>query len=162
MASHLFILYWGMMSYITPPVALAAITAAGVAGSDPGRTGFYAMRLGGILFILPFLFVINPALILQGPWGTILTASFTALIAIWILSSAMEGYLYRVGPLSWPLRIFVLAAGFTLIYPERFSDVIGFTLVALIYFGHWLRGAMRKPDKRREAQKNLAQDGENP
>src|SRR5690606_17247418 len=72
LGSHLFILYWGMMSYITPPVALAAITAAGVAKADNTRTGLYAMRLGSILFILPFLFVLNPSLILQGPTGWIL------------------------------------------------------------------------------------------
>lgn len=160
LASHLFILYWGMMSYITPPVALASITAAGIAGSHPSKTGYYSMRLGGILFILPFLFVINPALILQGPWPGILSAAFTAVIAIWVLSSAMEGYMYRIGPLKWPLRIVVLIAGFALIYPERFSDVIGMAIVALIYLGYGLSGKLLKPQKTAAVQKNLAPDGE--
>ena len=145
LASHLFILYWGMMSYLTPPVALAAITAAGIAGSSPVKTGFYAMRLGAILFILPFLFVIEPALILQGPWQGIVSASLTAVIAIWVLSSAMEGYLYRVGSLGWPLRALVLLAGIALIYPERSSDLIGLGTVALIYLVHWLRTGRHKP-----------------
>jgi TRAP transporter 4TM/12TM fusion protein len=138
LASHLFILYWGMMSYITPPVALAAITAAGVAGANGSKTGFYAMRLGAVLFILPFLFVINPALILQGSWDNILQAAFTASVAIWLLSSAMEGYLYRVGALGWPLRALVMVAGALLIYPELISDIVGFCLIGLIYLVHHL------------------------
>jgi TRAP-type uncharacterized transport system fused permease subunit len=134
----LFILYWGMMSYLTPPVALAAITAAGIAGSSPMKTGFYAMRLGAILFILPFLFVIEPALILQGPWPHIVSASMTAVLAIWLLSSAMEGYLYRVGLLGWPLRGLVLLAGSALIYPERFSDMVGLAIILVVYLSSWL------------------------
>lgn len=135
LASHLFILYWGMMSYITPPVALAAITAAGVAGSNAGRTGLYAMRLGAILFVLPFLFVINPSLILQGELPRILTSAFTAITAIWLVASAMEGYLYRIGVLSWPARAVTLVAGGMLIYPELISDLLGFGLVAVLYAG---------------------------
>lgn len=160
MASHLFILYWGMMSYITPPVALASITAAGIAGSEPSKTGFYSMRLGGILFILPFLFVINPALILQGPWPGIVSAAITAVIAIWVLSSAMEGYMYRIGALKWPLRIVVLIAGLALIYPERFSDIVGMVIVALIYLAYGLAGKLLKPHKSPAVQPNLAPDGE--
>ena len=144
MASHLFILYWGMMSYLTPPVALAAITAAGLAGSPPMKTGFYAMRLGAILFVLPFLFVINPALILQGPWLGIVTAALSATFAIWVLSSAMEGYLYGIGALGWPLRALVLVAGLALIYPEHYSDLAGAALVVLIYLGHRLFGRSRR------------------
>jgi TRAP transporter 4TM/12TM fusion protein len=140
LASHLFIMYWGMLSYLTPPVALAAITAAGLAGSAPVRTGFYAMRLGAVLFVLPFLFVIEPALILQGPWRGIATASASAIAAIWLWSSAMEGYLYRFGHLSWPLRIAVMLAGLALIYPEHYSDIAGAALIVAMYLGHWLLG----------------------
>lgn len=159
LASHLFILYWGMMSYLTPPVALAAITAAGIAGSSPVKTGFYAMRLGSILFVLPFLFVIDPALILQGPWQGIASASLTAIVAIWILSSALEGYLYRVGALAWPLRLVVLVAGVALIYPERFSDIVGMAVIALVYLGHWIMGTMKR-GKKSAAPVGLAGGGE--
>ncbi|AFP30045.1 putative TrapT family, fused dctM-Q subunits, C4-dicarboxylate transport [Marinobacter sp. BSs20148] len=143
LASHLFILYWGMMSYITPPVALAAITAAGVAGANASKTGLYAMRLGGILFILPFLFVLNPSLILQGALGDILVSVVTAVTAIWLMASAMEGYLYRVGVLAWPLRILVMISGVVLIYPDIVTDAIGFSLAGLIYAWHqWVRRPM--------------------
>ncbi len=139
LASHLFILYWGMMSFITPPVALAAITAAGLAGSDPWKTGLYAMRLGGVLFILPFFFVLNPALILHGKLPTIVEAAVTAVFAMWLLASAIESYLYRVGTLTWPARLILLLAGLMLIYPGLYSDLIGVGLAALVYLVNSLR-----------------------
>lgn len=144
LASHLFILYYGMLSYITPPVALAAITAAGVAGSASFRTGMYAMRLGSILFILPFLFVLNPSLILQGDLDKILVSTFTAVTAIWLLASALEGYMYRIGNLDWWMRLVVVIAGALLIYPEIITDGIGFAVVAVIYLVRWLTGT-KKP-----------------
>lgn len=138
LGSHLFILYWGMMSYITPPVALAAITAAGIAKADNTRTGLYAMRLGSILFILPFLFVLNPSLILQGEPGWILWAATTALLAIWLFASALEGYLYRIGTIGWPSRAVLLLGGGVLIYPEPISDLVGLVAMAAVYAGHLL------------------------
>jgi len=133
LASHLFILYWGMLSYITPPVSLAAITAAGVAGANATKTGLYAMRLGGILFFLPFLFVLNPSLILQGELSRILLSSVTAIGAIWLVASAMEGYLYKVGIIGWPMRILALIAGGCLIYPNMTTEIFGVALIAVMY-----------------------------
>ncbi|GAB2801660.1 TRAP transporter permease [Halomonas shantousis] len=133
LASHLFILYWGMMSYITPPVALASITAAGIAGAGAGKTSVNAIRLGSVLFVLPFLFVLNPALILQGDLMHILLSGCTAIAAMWLLASAQEGYLYRVGIIRWQLRTLLLVATALLIYPEPYSDLVGLGLVVLIY-----------------------------
>ena len=65
---HLFILYWAMLSYITPPVALGAYAAASIAEANPLKTGFAAMRLGSVIYIIPFIFVLDVAFILQGPW----------------------------------------------------------------------------------------------
>jgi len=109
-AGHLFILYWGMMSYITPPVAVAAVAAATVAGAHPMRTGVMSMRLGIILFILPFLFVLNPTLILDGDPLAIVHDVTTAVIAVWLLASAFEGWLYWVGRIDWGVRVPLLAA----------------------------------------------------
>jgi TRAP transporter 4TM/12TM fusion protein len=133
LASHLFILYWGMMSYITPPVALASITAAGLAGSNAWQTGLYSMRLGGILFVLPFMFVLNPSLILQGDTASILLSSVTAVVAMWTLASGAEGYLYRAGIISWPVRILLLIGSFLLIIPGLTTDLIGIAFVAGSY-----------------------------
>jgi TRAP transporter 4TM/12TM fusion protein len=98
LAVHLFILYWGMVSYITPPVALGAFAAASMAGASPMRTGLEAMRLGGVIYIAPFFFVLNPALIGEGPWLEVVMVLAGALIGIWFLASALQAYLAFVGP----------------------------------------------------------------
>jgi len=95
-ASHLFILYWGMISYITPPVALAAVTAAVIARSDQWQTGIMAMRLGSIKFILPFIVVLTPALIMRGEFDGIaglddLLAFYAKLKNPWKEFSIMPG-----------------------------------------------------------------------
>jgi len=133
LASHLFILYWGMMSYITPPVSLAAITAANVAGASAWATGLTAMRLGSVLFLLPFMFVLNPALIMQGDWGPIIQAAATAVTAMWVLASALEGYLYRVGTLRWPTRVLLFVTGCLFLFPGLKTDLIGIALLLLTY-----------------------------
>ncbi len=133
MASHLFILYWGMLSFITPPVALAAVAAAGIAGSSPVATGVVAVRFGLVLFFLPFLFVLNPALILHGTVGEVVLACGTALASVWLFSAGVERWLYGVGRISWPLAVLALAASVTLLIPEHNTDLIGAALVALLY-----------------------------
>ncbi|MGY4879183.1 TRAP transporter permease [Vreelandella aquamarina] len=138
LGSHLFILYWGMLSYITPPVALAAITAAGVADANNTKTSLHAVRLGGILFVLPFLFVLNPSLILQGELLRIVLSSFTAFVAIWLVAAAMEGYLYRVGVVNYFARIFLLLPAILLIYPGWATDIIGFSALAGVYGVYWI------------------------
>ncbi|WP_299360960.1 TRAP transporter fused permease subunit [uncultured Paracoccus sp.] len=131
LGSHLFILYWGMLSYITPPVALASITAANIAGSNPIRTGFYSMRLGGTLFILPFIFIYDPALIMAGSWAEIVKAVGIAGIAILALTAAFEGYLYGVGRLGMVTRVMLGVAGALTIIPETYSDIAGLALMAV-------------------------------
>ncbi|MEQ8502145.1 MAG: TRAP transporter fused permease subunit [Sneathiellaceae bacterium] len=138
MASHLFILYWGMLSFITPPVALAAVAAAGIAGSNPMSTGVMAVRFGLVLFFLPFLFVLNPALILQGSFLDIVLAVGTALASVWLFSVGVERWLYGIGRIGWPLAGLALAASFTLLIPEHNTDLIGAGLVALLYGAAYL------------------------
>jgi TRAP transporter 4TM/12TM fusion protein len=145
LASHLFILYWGMLSYITPPVALAAITAASLAGASAWKTGLYSMRLGSVLFVLPFMFVLNPSLILQGELLTIVFSATTAIIAMWILASALEGYLYFVGIIAWPIRLVLLVAAGVLIVPEWRTDLIGLGLILGVYIVVWFTPSLRRP-----------------
>ena len=116
LAVHLFILYFGMVSYITPPVALGAFAAASMAGTTPIRTGFEAMRLGGAIYLIPFFFVLNPALVGVGTWGEILSVLVTALLGIWFIGSALQGYFAGVGPLpdgalGWGVRALLLVGG---------------------------------------------------
>ncbi|MEQ8504336.1 MAG: TRAP transporter fused permease subunit [Rhodospirillales bacterium] len=123
MALHLFILYWGMVSYITPPVALGAYAAASVAGANAMRTGFEAMRLGSIIYFVPFFFVLDPAFILDAGWDRILYVGIEAAIGTVMIAGALQGYLVGVGDLTrhpllaWPARILVFAAGLLLATP---------------------------------------------
>ena len=132
-ASHLFILYWGMISYITPPVALAAVTAAVIAKSDQWKTGVMAMRLGSIKFILPFIIVLTPALIIRGePFDILLTIS-TCTIAVVVMAAGFEGYLYWIGRIGWPTRIlmFISAAGF--LYQDHVAQMLGLVAAVVGY-----------------------------
>ena len=140
-ASHLFILYWGMMSYITPPVALAAVAAAVIARSGAMETAFLAMRLGSIKFILPFIIVLTPSLIMRGEPGDILVSISACAIAVLLMSAGFEGYLYAVGKLQWPSRIALLIAAAGFIYTDVYSYMAAAVLVALTYGANliWLR-----------------------
>jgi TRAP transporter 4TM/12TM fusion protein len=123
MAVHLFILYWGMLSFITPPVALGAFAAATVAGARPMETGLQAMRLGSIIYFIPFLFVLNPALILQGSTNEIAVVLVQAVVGVVLIASALQGYMVLVGDLTrhsllqWPIRAALIVAGMTMAVP---------------------------------------------
>ena len=93
MAVHLFILYWAMLSFITPPVALGAFAAASIAQARPIATGFAAMRLGGAIYLLPFLFVLAPPLVLNGSASQIMLAIGCAVLGLYLLVGGMQGYL---------------------------------------------------------------------
>ena len=132
-AGHLFILYWGLMSFITPPVAIAAITAASIARAPAMAAAFRACRLGLVLFALPFLFVYNPTLILHGTTGAILHDATTAIVAIWVLAAAFEGWLYGIGRVGMAPRVLLFFAAGGTLDPGWTSDAIGLTLIASAY-----------------------------
>ena len=123
MASHLFILYWGMLSFITPPVALGAFAAASVAHSHPMRTGFEAMRLGSIIYFIPFFFVFDPAFILQGAWYDTASVFTFALAGTFFLAGGLQGYVQGIGDIfrdcwyEWPARIAIGIGGVILASP---------------------------------------------
>jgi TRAP transporter 4TM/12TM fusion protein len=138
--SHMFILYLGMMSFITPPVAIGAFFAASLAGAEPMRTGWESMRFGWTAFIIPFLFVLSPSLLLQSDsvMDTVLAIS-TAVIGVWFVSAGMIGYAIRT--LDLPRRIGLLAGGFGLLLPPDlgtwavFANIAGLILCVAIV-GH--------------------------
>src|SRR5690606_21066464 len=121
LASHMFILYLGMMSMVTPPVAIAAFFAASLAGAEPMRTGFAAMRFGWTAYIVPFLFIFSPSLLLEEPSALVTAkAIVTAMVGVWLVSAAMIGYLFR--PASHLLRLGLICAGFCLLIPDEIAD----------------------------------------
>jgi TRAP transporter 4TM/12TM fusion protein len=132
MAAHLFILYFGMMSMITPPVAVAAFAGAALARADPMRTGYSAMRFGWTAFIVPFLFVASPTLILIGNPLAIAESVVTAFFGVWLVSIAVVGFFVR--PLGWPSRLLFGIAGLLALIPTGalgrgyFTDIAGVVL----------------------------------
>jgi len=144
LAAHLFILYWGMISYITPPVAVGAYAAGGVAGASPMKTGFRAMLLGIAIYFLPFFFVLNPALILDAPLFEILQSFFTCAIGLVLIGAAVEGFLQGVGEIKIGIRPFIGISGVLLGIPELTTDIIGVCLGALVVGGPYLIRLIRR------------------
>jgi TRAP transporter 4TM/12TM fusion protein len=117
MAAHMFVLYLAMLSFITPPVCIAAFAAANIARADPMRTGFAASRFGWSAFVVPFIFVFKPTLLLQtgSNWEIAYDVS-TAIAGVWITSMALVGYsLRRIG---WLERLGYMIAGMLLLIPS--------------------------------------------
>jgi TRAP transporter 4TM/12TM fusion protein len=128
-AGHLFILYFGVISNITPPFALAAYAGAGVAGSDPVKTGFLAFRLGVPAFLLPYMFVYSPALIMEGPWLSVAVAILTAVVGVTFLTGALSGYLL-VACHRYE-RLLLLAGALVLIKPGVITDLFGLAVAVI-------------------------------
>jgi TRAP-type uncharacterized transport system fused permease subunit len=119
LAAHMFILYFGMMSLITPPVAPAAYVAAAIAQAPSMATGWTAMRFGWAAYIVPFLFVYSPAILMKGSLVDIVLVSFTSLFGIWLICAAMSGFLSRVLPAA--SRLLFAVAGIMMMLPHQAS-----------------------------------------
>lgn len=116
LAAHLFIFYFGMVSMITPPVCLAAYTAAAIVQADSMKTGLQATRLGIVAYIVPFLFALSPALILKGSVVDVFLAAVTAVIGTVLLAVALTGYLFR--QIGWLKRALLSVAALGLLFPH--------------------------------------------
>ena len=130
MAVHMFIFYWGMLSSITPPVAIASFAAAGIAGAPAMKTGWESMWVGSIIYFIPFFFVLNPAFVLQPataggaiPIFEAIYLTITVAIGTLFICGGIQGYqagvgdLRRSGALEWPLRVLLVVGGLVLATP---------------------------------------------
>jgi TRAP transporter 4TM/12TM fusion protein len=115
LAAHLFVFYWAMLSMITPPICIAAYAGAAIAGTSPMRTGYACMRLGIIAYVIPFVFVFDPLLLLQGPASLVSLAIATAVMGTIAIGVGMVGFLVR--PIDWIRRCFLLLGGVALLIP---------------------------------------------
>ena len=137
MAAHMFAFYFGVVSDITPPTALAAVTAAGIARSHPVRTMMQASRIGIAAFIVPFMFVYSPALLMQGSWVDIARASATAAAGLACLAAALAGHAWRDLRL-WERVVLALCCAL-LVVDEPWSDAAGLLVAALMIIPQWWR-----------------------
>jgi TRAP transporter 4TM/12TM fusion protein len=130
-AAHMFAFYFAILSAITPPVALAVFAAAALAKSDLWKTGWEAVRIAAPAYIVPFMFVYEPSLMLIGDWFTSLTSSVAAVIGVMCLAAGLQGYMLREA--LWWERILLVTAAILLIKPGYISDAIGLTLLAFVF-----------------------------
>ncbi len=138
MAAHMFIMYYGCLSMITPPVAIASYVAANIAGADQNRTGWASMTFGWTIYIVPFLFVFSDTLLMKGaPWAIALDF-VTALAGVWFISAAMMGY--SIAKLRLGQRVLYGIAGLCLVMPSgafeaaRWFTIAGACLAAAVFF----------------------------
>lgn len=145
MASHMFILYLASLSMITPPVALASYSAATIANCDANKTGWLAFYLCLPGFLIPISFIFNPELLLIGEPAKIAWVTFTTLLGIGALSSAIIGHLF--GNLNTFERVLLVAAAICMIIDERFTDVVGLAVFAAIIVVKYLADAKRRREQ---------------
>ena len=132
-AAHMFLIYCGTLSFITPPVALGAYAAASLAGANPMNTGVVACRLGAVLFLLPVFMVFYPELVLVGTPGDIISVAAQAIFGTIILSYGLGGYLIGMGRLNMPKRIVTIACGLLIFLPGWLPTCIGSFILAVLF-----------------------------
>ena len=132
LAAHLFIFYFGCISNVTPPVSLAAFAAAGIAGSPPIRTALAAAMLAGAGFIVPFMFVYGPELLMVGTPVAITIATATAIVGVIALAAGGVGFA-RKRLVPWE-RLLAVAAALLLVYPGLLTDGAGLLAVTVVFF----------------------------
>lgn len=131
MAAHMFIFYMGVTSDLTPPTCLSPFAAAAIAGSPPMATAWQAMRLGAVLFIVPFMFVYSPELLMIGSWPEILGAFVRAAVGIFCLAAGLQGWLR--GPATPLARALLIAAAILFVVPNLLADAAGAILLGLAW-----------------------------
>jgi TRAP transporter 4TM/12TM fusion protein len=161
LAAHLFVFYWAMLSMITPPICIAAYAGAAIAGTSPMRTGYACMRLGIIAYVVPFVFVFDPLLLLEGPPSLVTLAIATAVVGTIAIGIAMVGYFVR--PMGWIQRLFLLVGGIGLLIPPGgaiayswASNATGATICLAILLAEWRNNSALEAQKSFSAEEEIA------
>ncbi|WP_096549863.1 TRAP transporter permease [Ureibacillus thermosphaericus] len=132
LSAHFFVFYFGIIADITPPVALAAFAASGISGGDPIRTGVNSAKLAIAAFIIPYMIVFSPALLMiDVTFLEVIWVVFTAMMGMIAIGAGVIGFWYR--KINWLERIIVILAGLAMIYPESMSDIIGLVVFGIMF-----------------------------
>lgn len=137
LVAHMFCFYYAILSFITPPVCVAAYAGANIAEADPMKTGFTSMKLGVVAFVVPIMFVYEPSLLWQGDIASSITATITAIIGVIGLSGALQNWLLR--SCTGPERILLLIGGLCLFYPGFITDIIGIACMGFVIICQYIR-----------------------
>lgn len=140
--AHMFVLYYGCLCVITPPVALAAYTAAGISGASPSKTGWTSFRVGIVAFIVPFIFVYQPVMLLYGSVFEIILCGATSLIGCYGLAAALEGFCLR--PLNIFERMILVCAAMLLMIPGWQTDIFGGAAMIAVFVYQKRKNNIRK------------------
>ncbi len=135
--AHFFVMYYSTLAVITPPDALAAVAAAGVAQSPFLKTAVHATRVAFVAFVIPFMFIYRPSLLTLGTWQQVALDSFIATCGVIVLASALEGFFRH--RLSLAERLLAFAAGICLLLPQRQFDYVGLVLCAVFFALQYFR-----------------------
>jgi TRAP-type uncharacterized transport system fused permease subunit len=143
--SHLYVLYWGLSSFITPPTCIAVYVACGIAGSKVWETGWEAVRLGIAAYLVPFAFVYHPSLLGRGTWLEMALTVPLALGAAAALAAAVRGY--AGGPLGLAPRLMLGTAAMLILAPDPWTTVVGAILLLAVLGGLWVsrRSRVQEP-----------------
>ena len=151
-SAHMFAFYFAILSAITPPVALAVFAAASLAKADLWESGWAAVRIGAAGFIVPFMFVFEPSLLMIGAWHDILHSFITATIGTICLAGGLFGYFYRIAH-AWE-RVLLLCAALLLIKPGILTDIAGLVLLAVVLINQMY---VRRHEPKNDARPQPAQ-----
>jgi TRAP-type uncharacterized transport system fused permease subunit len=143
LAAHLFLFYFACLSALTPPVALASYAAASLARAPMWETGWQSVRFALAGFIVPYMFVYGPSLLMQGHWYEVLWSVVTGAVGTLCLGGAVVGYLLK--PATWVERLLLFAAAVLLIKPGLLTDGAGFGLLAVTVALQRARAAVPLP-----------------
>jgi TRAP-type uncharacterized transport system fused permease subunit len=144
LAVHLFIVYYSMLACFTPPVATAVFVAAAIAQSSVNRTGLQAMRLGIVIYFVPFFFIFNPALVMQGHLMQLLYLIPFVVIGTVLIAAGCEGYLIKFGKIDFWARPVLVISGLLIGFPEMNTTIIGAIIALLTIAIMWIRKKMMK------------------
>ena len=143
LAAHLFVFYFGCISTITPPVALSAYAAGAIAGANPNAVGWTAFKFSIVAFIIPYMWISGPGLLLAAPLAEVIQVVVTSILGVTAFAIGLQGFaLVRC---TWPERLLAMAAGILLIEPRLITDIIGALIISIFIFLHYLnwRGVNR-------------------
>ena len=155
-AAHMFVFFFGILADVTPPVCLAAFAGAGIARSNPLKTGVTALRLAVAGFLIPYVFVLQPALLLQSNWHEIPIPLLTLIAGMIAVAAGLAGYgLIRATVLE---RILLIAGGVGLVYPDPIVSLVGLAVVAVAVVLQFSRRRIQQRQASESAAPEISSD----
>jgi len=137
MAAHMFVFYWGMLSFLTPPVMLSVYAASTLAHSNSWKTAWVSIRLGIAAYLVPFAFIYNPALLAEGSPAQIATSAMAAILGVGMVAIGLEGYLLK--NLGWIQRALLIIGGVALLAPSEIAKFAGLGVALIVICWEWMR-----------------------